>query len=190
VTGTGVVTTPVFLVYGLAVPTSESTKHSLLSCFSPIGCSYYFCFSRPFRRNYSGPVRTCSFPSIPYAYFALLLLSAEQSGTCKAIQFAHWLFFKLHLTHSSPMLKLIILATYDPTQILLQHITAFGHLYSASHLFRWSLVLYVVIALSGCLPLLFISHFGLVVYCKTIIERLTFSFCYAVFLSATVHPIF
>ena len=76
-------------------------------------------------------VRTCSFPSIPYTYFAPLLYRAEQSGTCKAIQFAHWLFFKLHLTHSSPMLKLIILATYDPTQILLQHITAFGHLYSA-----------------------------------------------------------
>ena len=43
-------------------------------------------------------------------------------------------------------------------------ITAFGHLYSASHLFWWSLVLYVVTFLLGCLPLLFIFHFGLVAF--------------------------
>lgn len=60
---------------------------------------------------------------LPSRMLTLLLFYNAPSNLVYAhetIQFARWLFFKLHLTHSSLMLKIII-AIYDPTQILLQH---------------------------------------------------------------------
>ena len=60
----------------------QSDKASVFflpSRFSPIyGCSYYFCFSRPFRRNYSGPVRTwlVSFHPVCLLYSSFIMRRA------------------------------------------------------------------------------------------------------------------
>ena len=75
------------------------------SRFSPCPRNHYVpqvdvgCSSQPASMSGLGIFQR-AVASRPCAYFALLLYRAEQYGICKAIQFAHRLFFKPHLTHS------------------------------------------------------------------------------------------